>query len=214
MIAVVVQPGVEFGDTEVVDYIPGNARGLTRLIENYGDLVYEAHSTDYQSENALRVLVRDHFAILKVGPGLTFAFREAVYSLAGIEDELSATRPNIEVSGLRKVLDEAMLKEPKHWQKHYQGTVAQQAFSRAFSYSDRSRYYWPQPKVRKALEQLQRNLEASPLPLSLLSQFMPRQYERVRSGAIASTPRALILDKIMEVTGTYSRACGTCSSSS
>ncbi len=214
VIAVVVQPGVEFSDTEVVDYIPGNARGLTRLIENYRGLVYEAHSTDYQSENALRALVRDHFAILKVGPGLTFAFREAVYSLARIENELSATRPSIEESGLRSVLDAAMLEEPKHWQKHYPGNSAQQAFSRAFSYSDRSRYYWPQPKVRKALEQLQRNLEASPLPLSLLSQFMPRQYERVRSGAIASTPRALILDKIMEVTGTYSRACGSYSSSS
>lgn len=209
VIAVVVQPGVEFGDTEVVDYIPENARGLIRLIEDYSGLVYEAHSTDYQSEEALRALVRDHFAILKVGPGLTFAFREAVYSLALIEDEMSATQSTIEVSGLRSVLDTAMLEEPKHWLKHYQGSAAQQAFSRAFSYSDRSRYYWPQPKVQKALEQLLSNLGIAPLPLSLLSQFMPRQYERVRSGAIGNNPRALILDRIMEVTGTYSRACGT-----
>jgi D-tagatose-1,6-bisphosphate aldolase subunit GatZ/KbaZ len=213
VIALVVQPGVEFGDTEVVDYIPENARGLTRLIEDYDGLVYEAHSTDYQSEDALRALVRDHFAILKVGPGLTFAFREAVYSLACIEDELAAANPEIEVSRIRRVLDEAMVEKPEHWQKHYPGNSAQQALARAFSYSDRSRYYWPQPKVQKAFQQLLENLSNSPLPLSLLSQFMPRQYERVRSGAISDDSRVLILDKIMEVTGTYSRACSSYSSS-
>lgn len=213
VIALVVQPGVEFGDTEVVDYIPENARGLTRLIENYEGLVYEAHSTDYQSEEALQALVRDHFAILKVGPGLTFAFREAVYSLACIENELAATHPEIEVSGIRRVLDEAMVEEPKHWRKHYSGDSAQQAFARAFSFSDRSRYYWPQPKVQQALQKLLENLRYSPLPLSLLSQFMPSQYERVRSGAISDDSRFLILDKIMEVTGTYSRACGNYSPS-
>lgn len=213
VIALVVQPGVEFGDTEVVDYIPEKARGLTRLIENYEGLVYEAHSTDYQSEEALQALVRDHFAILKVGPGLTFAFREAVYSLACIENELAATHPEIEVSGIRRVLDEAMVEEPKHWRKHYSGDSAQQAFARAFSFSDRSRYYWPQPKVQQALQKLLENLRYSPLPLSLLSQFMPSQYERVRSGAISDDSRFLILDKIMEVTGTYSRACGNYSPS-
>ena len=208
VIALVVQPGVEFGDTEVVDYIPEHARGLTHLIENYAGLVYEAHSTDYQSEEALRALVRDHFAILKVGPGLTFAFREAVYSLALIENELAAVHPEIEVSGIRSVLDDTMVEKPGHWQKHYSGNSAQQALARAFSYSDRSRYYWPQPKVQEALQKLLENLSCLPLPLCLLSQFMPRQYERVRSGEIAQDSRALILDKIMEVTGTYSRACG------
>ena len=42
------------------------------------NLVYEAHSTDYQTPAALAALVRDHFAILKVGPGVTFALRESV----------------------------------------------------------------------------------------------------------------------------------------
>lgn len=52
-------------------------------------MVYEAHSTDYQTQTAYQELVRDHFAILKVGPALTFALREAIFALAQIEQELS-----------------------------------------------------------------------------------------------------------------------------
>lgn len=208
VIAVVVQPGVEFGDTEVIEYRPENARSLTRLIEEYENLVYEAHSTDYQTEEALGALVRDHFAILKVGPGLTFALREAVFALALIEEELAGVHPDMKPSRIRRVLEEAMLQGPEHWKKHYKGSSAEQAFARAFSYSDRSRYYWPQPPVQEACEQLLENLRSNSVPPSLLSQFMPHQYERVRAGLIANSPRALILDKIMEVTGTYSRACG------
>ena len=49
-------------------------------------LVFEAHSTDYQPPESLSRLVIDGFAILKVGPGLTFALREALYAL----DEIAA----------------------------------------------------------------------------------------------------------------------------
>jgi D-tagatose-1,6-bisphosphate aldolase subunit GatZ/KbaZ len=45
--AVVVQPGVEFGDEFVLAYRPEAARDLTRWIEAAPGLVYEAHSTDY-----------------------------------------------------------------------------------------------------------------------------------------------------------------------
>ena len=37
-------------------------------------LVFEAHSTDYQPPEGLARLVSDGFAVLKVGPALTFAF--------------------------------------------------------------------------------------------------------------------------------------------
>ena len=69
VIAVVVQPGVEFGDDFVLPHQPEAARELSKFIESQA-LVYEAHSTDYQTREALTNLVRDHFAILKVGPGL------------------------------------------------------------------------------------------------------------------------------------------------
>ena len=75
---VVVQPGVEFGDDVVFEYDGIRARLLSAGLPRSPSLVYEAHSTDYQSSSALAQMVEDHFAILKVGPWLTFAFREAV----------------------------------------------------------------------------------------------------------------------------------------
>ena len=94
VLAVVVQPGVEFGSTQVVDFAPERARALAAAIDAVPGLVFEAHSTDYQTEAALRALVGAHFAILKVGPGLTFALREALFALAAIEAELAAGRPS------------------------------------------------------------------------------------------------------------------------
>ena len=89
VIAVVVQPGVEFGDDFVLPYHPKAAQVLSTFIESQ-PMVYEAHSTDYQTREALGNLVRDHFAVLKVGPALTYAFREAVFALAKMEDELNS----------------------------------------------------------------------------------------------------------------------------
>jgi D-tagatose-1,6-bisphosphate aldolase subunit GatZ/KbaZ len=168
VIAVVVQPGVEFGDDFVLPYQPEAAQELSRFIESQS-MIYEAHSTDYQTRDALQNLVRDHFAILKVGPGLTFAFREAVFALALIEDELikEGLRSNI-----IRVLDDAMVKYPEHWQKYYRGDEAEQAFKRKYSLSDRARYYWVQPEVQEAFARLMRNLGQKVLPYSLLSQFV------------------------------------------
>jgi D-tagatose-1,6-bisphosphate aldolase subunit GatZ/KbaZ len=207
VIAVVVQPGVEFGDDVLFPYDPARAVELSCLIEKYDHLVYEAHSTDYQTREALRNLVKDHFAILKVGPALTFAFREAVFALAMIEEKLFAVRGNLQLSRVRERLEEAMLMQSSHWKKYYQGTPDERLFARQYSFSDRSRYYWPVPEVQRALALLMSNLESNPLPLSLFSQYVPAQYERIRNHTLANTPRAIILDKIATVLDDYAYAC-------
>ena len=148
VIAVVVQPGVEFGDDFVFPYQPDAAQGLSAFIQSQ-PMVYEAYSTDYQTRQVLRNLVRDHFAILKVGPALTFAFREAVFVLARMENELV---PSEEVSNILSVLDEVMVSNPEHWVKYYHGSTAEKAFKRRYSLSDRIRYYWTHPAVEQALE--------------------------------------------------------------
>ncbi len=81
-------------------------------------MVFEAHSTDYQTPESLRALVRDGFAILKVGPGVTFALREALYALADIEAELL---PQPKRADLRAVVEAAMLRKPANWDKYYHG---------------------------------------------------------------------------------------------
>jgi len=203
VIALVVQPGVEFGDDVVYDYDRASAAGLTRFIESVLGLIYEAHSTDYQSRAALRSLVEDHFAILKVGPALTFAFREAVFALAEMETLLV----DGEISNLRETLEAAMLENPTHWQNHYSGSLKNQKFSRANSFSDRIRYYWNVPAVQNAFSRLLGNLGVRPLPLSLLSQYFPKQYEKVRSGELKNHPREILLNRVMDVLDDYAFAC-------
>jgi D-tagatose-1,6-bisphosphate aldolase subunit GatZ/KbaZ len=206
--AVVVQPGVEFGDSTVFDYVREKARPLSARIKEYDGLVFEAHSTDYQTPAALKQMVEDHFAILKVGPWLTFTVREAVFALESIEVEWLGHGKGVRLSGLREALERAMLAEPRHWIRYYRGDEAALRFARAYSLSDRSRYYWPHPEVQDSLRRLIANLSEHPVPLSLLSQFMPAQYEGVREGRLAAKPADLVRDRLAHVLSIYAEACG------
>ena len=202
MIAIVVQPGVEFGGDFVIPYDRHRAAGLSRFIEDCPNMVYEAHSTDYQSLEALKQMVADHFAILKVGPALTFAFREAVFSLSAIEREMYGE------SHLPEIVEAAMLRNPAHWLPYYQGDERQQAIARRFSLSDRIRYYWAVPEVDFALRELIDRMEQHPPPLSSVSQYAPEQYHAIRDGRIRNQPVDIIQDKIRQVSMQYAIACG------
>jgi D-tagatose-1,6-bisphosphate aldolase subunit GatZ/KbaZ len=171
--------------------------------------VYEAHSTDYQSPSALARMVEDHFAILKVGPALTFAFRETVFALSAIERELLASRSATRLSRVREELDAAMLRNPLYWRSYYQGDTLDLQLARAFSLSDRCRYYWHETAVQKELEQLLANLAGRRVPLGLLSQYLPLEWEAVRCGKLQSEPGALIHHHLQSVLKTYAAACGS-----
>ncbi|HAF62824.1 MAG TPA: D-tagatose-bisphosphate aldolase, class II, non-catalytic subunit [Anaerolineaceae bacterium] len=206
VVALVVQPGIEFGDDFIAEYQPEAARELVHFIKGY-NLIYEAHSTDYQTRQGLANLVNDHFAILKVGPWLTFAFREAVFALARIENDLQSLIRAFDRSHLLDILDDVMVNSPDYWAKYYSGNEYDLHFARKYSFSDRSRYYWSNSKVKTSLQKLLQNLSKNPIPLSLLSQYMPIQYEHVRNGELINSPEPIILDKITEVLDIYAEAC-------
>lgn len=212
VIGVVVQPGVEFGHDVVFDYDSNKARFLSKALPASPELVYEAHSTDYQSASALARMVQDHFAILKVGPWLTFAFREAVFALSAIEKELLAGSKGRELSHVREALDRAMLLEPSYWRPYYQGDDSEMRLSRAYSYSDRCRYYWPVPAVQTQIECLLNKLSTHSLPMTLLSQYLPQEYTAIRAGKIEAQPGAIIQYHIRLVLRTYAAACGMANS--
>lgn len=207
VIGLVVQPGVEFGDNVVWDYDSQKARGLSAALPKHPALVYEAHSTDYQQPSALARMVKDHFGILKVGPALTFAFREAVFALSAIERELLTSRPGARLSRVREELDAAMLRNPVYWRPYYQGNEYELRLARAFSLSDRCRYYWNDPAVEKELRQLLSNLAGSQLPAGLLSQYLPLECEAVRGGQLPAQAGALIHHHIGAVLESYAAAC-------
>lgn len=204
VIGLVVQPGVEFDHDAVVDYLPEKARLLSGCLADEPHLVFEAHSTDYQTESALNALVRDHFAILKVGPALTFALREAVWALDRIEREWLGEERSSQV---RATVLAAMRADPRHWSRYYHGEGRELALNLEYSLSDRIRYYWPVPAVVESLSRLEANFNAGTPPLALLRQFLPSAGEAVRRGEIRISLQSLVIHHIREVLSQYSRAC-------
>jgi D-tagatose-1,6-bisphosphate aldolase subunit GatZ/KbaZ len=205
VIAMVVQPGVEFDHDSVIQYQRSNAKALIEWRQHQAcGIVFEAHSTDYQLPRNYEELVDDGFAILKVGPALTFALRESLDALAAIEALLVAPT---EQSKLLEILEQTMLAHPEAWKPYYAGNSKQQALLRRFSYSDRVRYYWHYPEIADSVNRLIGNLSRIKIPESILSLFLPAQYMRVRMGEIASDPTSLIVDKIKDVLRIYAQAC-------
>ncbi len=204
VIAMVVQPGVEFDHHKVIDYRPEKARALSAFIESQPGLVFEAHSTDYQTPRRLAELARDHFAILKVGPGATFALRETLWALAAVEHEWLGRGGDED--GLIGTVLGVMRAEPEHWRPYYQDPARLQV-DLAYSLSDRIRYYWAHPKVQAACAALLDRLEHSPPPLTLLSQFLPRQYDAIRDGRLRNRPAELLRDGAAQSLRPYLAAC-------
>ncbi len=208
VVGLVVQPAVEFGDTRVFDYDRQKVHSLSAALPASPSLVYEAHSTDYQSPAALAEMVEDHFAILKVGPWLTFAYREAIFALSSIEREILGHKREVKLSQVREALDSEMLRNPAYWRSYYRGDDDELRLSRAFSFSDRCRYYWPQPSVQEEVKRLLQNLDRFSCPLTLLSQYLPIEYEAIREDALENDAAAIIGHYIRRVLRFYAAACG------
>ena len=204
VIASVVQPGVEFDHHEVINYLPQKARALSEAIVPMPGMVYEAHSTDYQTREALQALVRDHFAILKVGPGLTFALREALWALDAIERDWIAPEAR---ANLREVAIRRLHEHPLHWRRYYHGDGRALDIDLQYSLSDRIRYYWPDPVIEQARARLFANLRNTPPPLPLVSQHLPHALHALRHGRATLDPQSLAMAHVSAVLDDYHHAC-------
>ena len=206
IVAVVVQPGVEFSNFDMKRYDRKEARQLCKTLKRYPNIVFEGHSTDYQSPHHLRQMVEDGIAILKVGPALTFALREALFQLAMIENELIEEKDR---SNFIDVLENEMVKNPKHWEKYYLGSEFEKHLNRKYGLSDRSRYYMTLPVIEEAIDKLINNLKDKTIPLGMLRQYMPMQYAQVRDGKIKPTPYELLKANVATIVDIYNFAVKT-----
>lgn len=204
VIAVVVQPGVEFSEKGIHPYNRVEAAELCGALKQHGGVVFEGHSTDYQPQEKLREMVQDGISILKVGPALTFALREGLFALSFMEAELL---PEVQRARFPEVLESAMLANPKNWKKYYCENGAEARLERRFSFSDRSRYYLNLPEAQAAIEKLFQNIDGADVPLGMLSQYMPKQYKRVRDGILPFKARNLVKDCVAAVEEVYNAAC-------
>ena len=203
VVAFVVQPGVEFGDDFAFQYNRENAADLCAAVKDYAPLVFEGHSTDYQTTCSLSRMVEDGIRILKVGPALTFGLREALFLLEECE---AIMVPEADRSGVKAAILAEMDADPKYWKKYYQGTEAEIAYKKLYSYSDRCRYYLPAQSITAAIDKLLAN--TAHVPQALICQYFPRQYEKVIGGEIGDSGEALLLDRVGDWYDVYATACG------
>ncbi|MDA8139482.1 MAG: class II D-tagatose-bisphosphate aldolase, non-catalytic subunit [Desulfobacteraceae bacterium] len=204
VMAVVVQPGVDFGDHTVAAYQPERAQHLSQAHAQLpGIMTYEIHATDFQTPAALKQMVQDHFLLLKVGPALTFAMRRALYALAQIEDQL----PGIErPSQLIHVMERLMTARPGHWQTTYQGDAQELEALRHGSLRDRIRYYWSYPEAQNAVAQLIENLQ-QPLPAELVQEHLPDLFSTIHQAGLDGDPVAMVQLAIQDTLRPYMEAC-------
>lgn len=201
----VLQPGVEYGDDFVFQYPINGAENLKSLLDSYPNLIYEAHSTDYQPVEALMRLVEDHFAILKVGPWLTTSWREALFALDMIENDLPQIKNK---SYIRDSLKKAMFKNDKYWQKYYEGSKEEISYKLLYSLSDRSRYYWEEDSVKTACKSLLSNLSGlkDGIPYAMLSQYLPWVLEYQEKYRIKLSPQEILYLAVERVLERYTEA--------
>jgi D-tagatose-bisphosphate aldolase class II non-catalytic subunit len=199
VIGLVVQPGVEFGNHNVIFYDRALATGLIGVLNEEPNLVFEAHSTDYQGPQHLAELVQDGFAFLKVGPELTFALREALYSLDLIASDLL---PEYGDRPLFHSMEAVMQADPENWNRHYSGSDTR--LLRHYSLSDRIRYYWTNPAAQDAVDRLMNALAGRTIPITLFWQHMPAAAHFADS---ACDPEEVLIWRITQCLATYHSAC-------
>ena len=207
VVAFVVQPGVEFNGDAIFDYNREAASALCASLAKVGrPLMFEGHSADYQLPESLRRMMEDGIGILKVGPGLTFALREGLFALEDIERELLGAN-GTEPSDFAETLEDVMKRDDSNWKNHYHGDERSLRLQRRYSFFDRARYYLPTPEIERSLATLIRNLEKTGISLPLLSQYLPRSYDKVRRGLLGASPKALLKDCVRNALADYSAAC-------
>jgi D-tagatose-1,6-bisphosphate aldolase subunit GatZ/KbaZ len=207
ILAVIVQPGVEFGNFNVAPYVPEKARALSEFHRDLpGIMTYEIHSTDYQAPASLARMVKDHFTLLKVGPCLTNAFREAVFALEDIENDCLKSHRGAVRSDIRRVVERVMTATPVHWSSHYHGAEDEIRRMRCSSMLDRIRYYWGHPDVESALVRLHANLERG-IPASFVARFDAKADPLAADGKSPVNPATFIRRWIQKALRPYLDAC-------
>ena len=201
--AIVAQPGVEFGDSQVFIYDRAKAAQLIDAARSLPGIVLEGHSTDYQPAESLQRMREDGIAILKVGPALTFTLRRSLFALEEIERIVYDSPPDIGYSNFSSVLEREMIGNPSNWVGHYHGDSHNLSIMRRYSLSDRCRYYLDRPAVQDAARRLFANINSARVPYGLYYQFVPEIAEDIVSGRLDSRAETIVKEEIRRILRNY-----------
>ena len=196
---------VEFDHAAGLRLRPRAARELSAVLDDEPGLVFEAHSTDYQTARRARRAgarplgraqgrARPH---LRPARGALRPRRDRGRAaprgraLRLVECSRSDARRPAVVAGLLR-----------------RATRRSSGCARRYSYSDRSRYYWPAPAVAAAPRRLLDNLEPHRSRCRCSASTCPSSTAASAPGGSPTTPARLAVDRVRDVLRDYARACG------
>ncbi|KAI1692092.1 tagatose 6 phosphate kinase domain-containing protein [Ditylenchus destructor] len=204
VIAMVVQPGVDFDHHKVIDYRPEKARALSAFIAAQPGLVFEAHSTITRppitwrswrgttSPSSRSAPARPSRCARRCGRWPPSSANGWAASAAAIR----AGRNRAGRDARRARALEALLPGPGA------------AGGRPGLQPERPHPLLLGPSGGAArLRRMLDRLEHSPPPLTLLSQFLPRQYDAIRDGRLRNRPAELLRDGAAQSLRPYLDAC-------
>ena len=119
------------------------------------NIVFEAHSTDYQPKIILKQLVKNNFKFLKVGPELTYSFSQSLFFMQKLEEIFFQRKK----SNLKKVIFSTMIKNKKYWEDYYGKNNLKLLLN---SKLDRMRYYLNEKNVKNSIKTLKKNINKIP----------------------------------------------------
>ena len=99
-----------------------------------------------------------------------------------------------------------MLDRPEYWQSHYHGDGNARRPPAVTAIPTACAITGQTARLTTPLSGWYATAD-EPIPLPLISQYLPLQYSKVRDGALSSTPRELILDHIQDILHQYHAAC-------
>jgi D-tagatose-1,6-bisphosphate aldolase subunit GatZ/KbaZ len=152
--ALVIDTNMEFFDRKI---IKPNLKNLTEIVKysKKKNFYFEAHSTDYQSLNTLKKLVKNNFKFLKVGPELTHYLLKSLFLMEQFENEHILKKNR---SFFKQKLINEVLSNKTHWEKYYNekdSTVVEKILKGKL---DRARYYLNTTKVNESIKLLEKNI--------------------------------------------------------
>ena len=192
---------MEFSNEDIHNYNRNDSKELCKKLKEHPHLVFEGHSTDFQFKEKLKEMVEDGIAILKVGPAVTYALREGLFSLSLMEKEL--IKDENERANFIELLEKIMLDNPKDWEKYYQGNELEKELQRKYSFSDRSRYYLSLNEINKNIDKLFKNIDSCNMSLGIIKQYCPNTYLKIRSYQIEKNAKNIVKSNIHEVINDY-----------
>ena len=207
VIAVVVQPGVEFGDFDVHPYDRAQARRLSGAIAGRAPWMYEAHSTDYQHPRALRRARGGSLRHPQGGPVADLRLPGGPVRPGGRRPRAPLGRPGPPGRPAPRDARPGHAEEPRPLEEPPPRDRGGAGPGAALQLQRPLPVLLDRPGGRRERSLASSTSWRAPIPVQLISQHFPLALDAVLEGSLEPDGPSLVTHAIRRVLGHYAAAC-------